>query len=440
MIRLSLILSSGFTSGALLQGSKALFSFIVQEPSPYNVLDAFQNFKDQLSKVGKKIDSICITTDAVRYAIETDNSKLQRVSLYRLSSPEGLDSPTLLDDSIAKKILSIHVLNGARGFDGRVLSAINENEIEKMFKRDGEDTKKPYVVSSLFSILYPDQETTAAVKLESLGAKRVWATSEISNVPGLMDRETTAILSAASSHIIGEMESQARNALSDYVKQEPAIYFGKNDGSMIGSVLAKTHPLETAWAIQGQGIAGVSKSLKLSKCLAIGKLDEEQVWIGASRDYRPIMRQIAYLKNMLVHVRVPILAEFSRSLPEEQKKERFEIISELAETKNVWLATPFGESDRNIRYPFSLKRNKLSEMSVAMNCASGEVSMDGSTCVRDKSGLKKGETSLRKEILQQMVAGGAKKGSIKLSNVEVKPGYNLPEGTLVLSIHASGKS
>jgi hypothetical protein len=60
--------------------------------------------------------------------------------------------------------------------------------------------------------------------------------------------------------------------------------------------------------------------------------------------------------------------------------------------------------------------------------------------MRDSSELKKRETSLQKEIQRQMIAGGARKASIKLSKVEVKPGYNLPEGTLVLSVHASGKT
>lgn len=439
MTRLSLVLSSSFSSGALLEGSKTLSSFTIRGAS-HNVLDAIENIKDQLLKVGKKLDSACITTDAVRHAIETDNSKLRRVSLYRLSSPEGLDSPTLLDDSIAKRILSVHVLGGAHGFDGRLLSSINENEIAKMFKRDGEDPKKPYVVSSLFSILYSDQESAACSKLKSLGAKQVWATHDVSNIPSLMDRETTATLSAATSHIIEKMESEAKNALSDYVKHKPSIYFGRNDGSIIGSELAKCRPLETAWGIQGQGISGVSKSLRLSKCLAFGKLDENRVWLGASRDYRPVMRQIAYLKNMLVHVQIPILAEFARSLPEESKQERFKTMSEIAEAKNVWLATPFDESDHNVRYPFRVKQNKLSEMSAASNCAAAPVSWDASVCVNDKSDLKKAEISIRKVIQQQMLSGGAKKGSIKLSKIEMKAGYNLPEGTLVLSVHASGRT
>jgi hypothetical protein len=434
--RLSLVLSSAFSSAAILESSKVLSSF--NASSSYNIPTVLEPLKEKLRRSAKSPDSVCITTDAVRHAIEADNDKLQRVSLYRFSSPEGPDSPTLLDDSIAKKVLSLHVLNGAHGFDGRLLSSIKATEIEESFKRDYRNGEKACVVSSPFSILYEDQESAGERKLKSLGAKRIWATREISNIPSIMDRETTAILSAATSHIIEGMEENVKDALSNLGIRKLAIYFGRNDGSIIGSSLAKQYPLETAWGVQGQSIAGISKSLRLSKCVAFGKLDHDRAWLGASNNYRPLMRQIAYLKNMLIHVKIPLLAEFDAVLSDEIKKEKFETISEIAGTKGVFLATPLDIGD-HLRYPFVVRRNKMSETSTATNCATAEISWERSICMNEKSDQKKAEIAVRNQLQKQMLAAGAKKGSIKLSKVEIKPGYNLPEGTLTLSVHATGK-
>jgi hypothetical protein len=432
---LSLVLSTAFSSGALLEGSKVLTSFAGD--ATYDVQTAFEQFDQKLAKM-KSLDSLCITTDAVRYAIEKNNDELQRVSLYRLSSPEGLDSPTLIDDSISKKILTVHVLNGAHGFDGRLLSSMNEAEIEQIFERDGLDKKRPYVVSSPFSILYDDQESAAERKLRSLGAKRVWATREISNMPSVLDRETTAILSGATSHIIEDMETKVKEALSRYGIRAPPIYFGRNDGSIIGSELAKYRPLETAWGIQGHSIAAIAKSQHVPKCIVFGKLDDDHVWLGASQGHRPLMRKIGYLRNMLVHIQIPALAEFHVSLPNETKKERFNTISEIAETKNTWLGTPVDGIDTS-RYPFAIKKTKMPGISMLTNFVNASISWDSALCVKGKLDLKKAEKIVRSRVYELMIVSGAKKSSIKLSKVETKPGYNLPEGTSIVSVHATGK-
>jgi hypothetical protein len=376
-----------------------------------------------------KVTSVCVVTDAVKDAI--NNAKdLGRVSLFRLASPEGHDSPPLLDRLLEKEILSdFYVLKGGHGFDGRLIASPSESEIEAAYEK-AKARAESFVISSPFSMLFSDHEHACRELLAKLGAKKVWATSDVSSMPSILDRESTAIFSASASRIIEKLEAEVVSALANY-GCHPRVYFGRNDGTIIGSRLAARFPLETAWGVEGHSASGVSRLLGKAGYIIASK-DGPKTWIVGARGGRPLLRKITYLRDTLVHVTSPIVAEFLESARAETKTLAFGVMSQLVGGKKAYSTG----GSKVPRFPFPVRRSPKFDAAAAINVVLSSVDWEHTVCLPKDSDLAKAKKKLRSSLLGLMKQGGARK--VKFGQVTQHAGFNLPEGTTRLSLRATG--
>ena len=433
MTRMGLVLVDGYVSTVLAEGTR-LRKCQVQPASGdlrNDIKAAVEGLAPELRKLRGKLTSVSVVTNAVMRAILTAK-ELERVALFRLSSPEGHDSPALLDPSIAKDALAhFFVLKGGHGFDGRIIGSPDTSEIQACYKKT-QGSAETFVVSSPFSILFPDHEREAANQLTRYGAEQLWSSSEVSSMPSILNRETTAILSAATSKIIENIEADATRALADY-GCKPVLYFGRNDGSIIGSALARRFPLETAWGIEGHSASGASRTRGLGRQIVVGE-GGDRTWLAGAQNGRPVMRSISYLRNMLVHVASPVIADFSSSASDEVKKTSFDLISELVGTKSASISGLSKEAD----FPFTAKLTANSPHLAAINAAMSAIEWERAICVPNGSDMVKAEKHLRSWLSQEMKQAGARANTIKLGRVIQRPGVNLPEGAVTLTLQATG--
>lgn len=382
-------------------------------------------------QIGGGVSSVRVVTDAVRSAIEAPR-QLGKVVLLRLSSPEGRDSPPLVNDAVARHVLTTMVLSGGRGFDGRTVAPIDEDEIVSAY-RTHRGGGVSFVLSSPFSMLYPQQESAARDVLVRAGAKNVWTSSDLSSIPSVLDRESTAVLSAAASAVIARIERKVAVAFSRR-KKAPRIYFGQNDGGVASAAYARMYPLGTYWSVEGNSISGAC-ALSGERRLVVAGGDRSRVWLGGSAGGLPIMRQIAYIRGTLVHVSSPMIAELTQSTPEPLRLSLHSMISDMVGSQRAVSVGP----GRLSGLLATAERVEGSEAACAAGVALGVIRLD-SSLVRPKGYEESRARAEIRELAQgRLKLMGARGSTVKLSGVRMEPGYNLPEGSFRLSVQGTAK-
>jgi len=429
MSHLGLVIADEYVAYAIAKGTDAKkFSAM---PSTGGFTQRLKAVLDEASaeirKAGKKLTSVHIVTDEVRHSLE-EGRNLDRVALFRLSAPEGRNSPPLLDRGLAKHVLSdFFVLSGGHGFDGRIIARPSESEIEAAYSKSHAES---FVVSSSFSILFPDHEDQAAMTLHKSGAKRIWRSKDISAIPSTLDRESTAIFSASTSSQVGKIAEEVKSGLAEY-GAHPQIYFGRNDGGVIGSALAERYPLETAWAVEAHAAAGVSR-LSRNAHRIVASQSREHTWLAGAAGSRPITRKIVYLRDTLLHVTVPVLAEFPAKVSKDAAKVNFGLMADLVGSRKIVSTGP----QKALVLPFAVESSPRFSAAAAVNAALAEVRWERGSCVARGSDVKEAERRLRTRLSQQMKQAAAR--NVKFGRLNQRPGFNLPEGALTLSLQATG--
>lgn len=433
MIRMGLVLTDAYVAAAFAEKGRIIHhSTSPSSGDPLRDIESgLSQVESEVRKFRHRISSISIVTDATRYVV-MHASDLDKVALFRFSSPEGRDSPTLLNQDLADVVLhNVFVISGGHGFDGRIIGTPDSHEVEECYNKSKRLTNN-FVISSPFSILYPDHEQLGAAELSRLGARRIWTSTDVSSKTSMLDRETTALLSACTSSIIERLSAGTLSKLKQ-LGCKPAVYFGRNDGTVIGAELGKRFPLDTAWSVEGHSAAGASRLERLSGCLVAGK-SEGETWIAGIRKGRPIIQTISYLNNMLVHVLSPVLARFSESTPREVKTSRFEMISQLTGTKKILAA----DSTANWDVPFAIKGTKKSSTYAAINAACAAIELDWASNLPKGTDLRNAEMNLRKTLGARMKQAGAQ--ICTFGHLVSRPGINLPEGTTTLTLQGRGNA
>src|SRR5208282_5000711 len=144
------------------------------------------------------------------------------------------------------------------------------------------------------------------------------------------------------------------------------------------------------------------------------------------------MRKISYIRTMLLHVASPIMCEFSKTAPSEVMKGNFELMSELIGTTLTYSSNLLEHST----LPFSFKRDSRSPEFASINSARSNIRWEWILNVAKGSDLKASEKSLTKTVASQMKL--AKAAEYKLGKISRRPAVNLPDGTVTLSLDATG--
>jgi hypothetical protein len=427
MTRLGIAVGESYLSAVITEGTRVR-SFATQRrgEKAFEIDELFRNNGLKLKQHVNKLSSIILVTDVVRESISRAKD-LDPIALFRLSLPEGADSPTVLDQEISTKILRhFFVVKGGHGFDGRTIGKPDMAEIRERYPSVHTEN---VVVSSPFSVLFPDQEEMVRGELARLGAKHIWLSNEVSAMPNILERETTAALSAATSHLIEQAERDVRKAISQFGRKSPSVYLGRNDGTVIGSNLAKIFTLETAWSVEGHSIAGASKLEQSRNCVVIG-YGNGRMWIGCASNGLPLMRETAYIRDMFVHTNIPMLAEIPTDLV--RAKEYIEILGDIVGSKRVFIT---GTKDTD-EHPPTAKETKNSLIYAAWNAAVAPVKWQCTMNAPSQSKISSIKPQLLKRLRRQMVLAGSR--GTKYHRMCIRPGYNLPADSRSVMISATG--
>jgi N-methylhydantoinase A/oxoprolinase/acetone carboxylase beta subunit len=173
--------------------------------------------------------------------------ELTPIALLRLCLPAGQAIPPLYDwpadlrDVVCK---SSYLLHGGLEFDGRPISELDTDEIERVAARIAEEKITSAAIIGTFSPVSPHQELEAAALLrERLPDLNVCLSHEIGRI-GALERENASALNACLSGIAERTIRGFENALEES-GLDASLYLSQNDGTLMTAAHAARYPVLT---------------------------------------------------------------------------------------------------------------------------------------------------------------------------------------------------
>jgi N-methylhydantoinase A/oxoprolinase/acetone carboxylase beta subunit len=209
------------------------------------------------------------TTHATNAIVE--RKRLCRVAVIRLGKPATLAIEPMTGwpaDLIQIIGGNSFLVEGGHEFDGREISALNEEELHKI-AREIRGKIDSIAVISVFSPITPRHEQRAGeILLAELGAIPVSYSHEIGSI-GLLERENATILNAA----LHEVAHTTANGFKDALRREGItaahIYLCQNDGTLMAVDYAVRYPILTIACGPTNSIRGASFLSKLENGIVL---------------------------------------------------------------------------------------------------------------------------------------------------------------------------
>ncbi len=144
------------------------------------------------------IDAVMIGTTQFTNAI-IERRRLMSTAALRMGLPATEGLPPMVDwPSDLQQAIGHHVflVNGGHEYDGRVISAVDENQIRTVSQRIVDMGIRAVAITSVFSPINPDfEEEAAAIMKSEIPDLNVTLSHTIGRI-GLLERENAAILNA----------------------------------------------------------------------------------------------------------------------------------------------------------------------------------------------------------------------------------------------------
>jgi len=137
-----------------------------------------------------------------------------------------------------------YIVHGGHEFDGRVISAIDEQEIREVARDIRERGIRAVAISSVFSPANPEHEQRAAeIVSDELPGVSISLSHEIGRI-GLLERENAAIMNACLGELARAIVTAFQEALAEMEIRAP-FYLSQNDGTLMSADFAKKYPVLT---------------------------------------------------------------------------------------------------------------------------------------------------------------------------------------------------
>ncbi len=236
------------TDGVIMSKGKVLVSN--KSVTTANVGDGvFNVIKSVLEKGNIKpnqITSVMIGTTHFTNAL-VERKKLQKIAALRLCLPASdslvqmIGWPEDLIDTLKPKK---YFAKGGYEVDGREISPLDENEINKIIDDIGKHDLDSIAVNSVYSPLNSDmEEKTAELIKKKLPNIKISLSHAIGKV-GLIERENATIINAALSKLAEEIIEAFESALLKLNITAP-LYVSQNDGTLMLPEKVKSYPVLT---------------------------------------------------------------------------------------------------------------------------------------------------------------------------------------------------
>ena len=194
----------------------------------------------------REIQAVMIGTTHFTNAV-VEGRQLAETAAVRLGAPATLAVPPMTDwPDRLRRALGDHtyVCPGGHEFDGREISALDVDELRRVASEIGEAGVASVAVTSVFSPVNPEMETTAAAILtEELPGVKVSLSREIGRV-GLFERENATILNASLRPLADRVFDGFEEVVARAGVRAP-VFISQNDGTLLGLDYARRYPVAT---------------------------------------------------------------------------------------------------------------------------------------------------------------------------------------------------
>ena len=162
------------------------------------------------------------------------------------------------------------IVRGGYEFDGREITALDEDACRAFFAEMKEKGIKSIAISGVFSTIRSDNELRAAEIAKEVMGKDVHVSisSEIGSM-GLIERENATILNAALWKIAEKFTDGFAKSMQDEGIKYAKIYLSQNDGTLMTMEYARRYPILTVACGPTNSIRGASYLSKLANAIVI---------------------------------------------------------------------------------------------------------------------------------------------------------------------------
>jgi N-methylhydantoinase A/oxoprolinase/acetone carboxylase beta subunit len=236
------------TDAVLMDGSSVIGWYKSETTADISsgIVTAIRYLLDEAGCDPGMIENIMIGTTQFTNSL-VEKKGLLEVAVLRLASPSGHSvEPKIGWPGDLKEAVGDHtfLLHGGYEFDGREVSAFDEQEVRRAAKETARRGLRAAAVSSTFASLNSEMEArAAAILIEENPGIHITLSSDIGRV-GLYERENSTILNAALFQLSHQVVQSFRQAL-----QELGIcarfYISQNDGTLMKAEFVEKFPILT---------------------------------------------------------------------------------------------------------------------------------------------------------------------------------------------------
>lgn len=247
-VRIGIDVGGTNTDAALMRGTEVLQS--VKTPTTQDVTGGVLNALQQVMQAAglgpAEVGSVMIGTTHFTNAV-VQRRDLAPTAVIRLGLPATQALPPMVDwpDDLRAAIGGRpYLAHGGLEFDGRPISAPDEDELKGIAADIRAQGIRQVAISAVFSPIRPEIEREAAdILLRHYPQAVVTLSSEIGRT-GLLERESAAILNASLRELSGQIVRAFGQALHESGIQAP-LYFTQNDGTLMNADFVERYPVLT---------------------------------------------------------------------------------------------------------------------------------------------------------------------------------------------------
>lgn len=193
-----------------------------------------------------EIGAVMIGTTHFTNAV-VERRRMSRTAAVRLCLPAAECLPPMVDwpDDIRETVGGHYWLaQGGNEFDGREISAIDEDELRGIADEIGKQNIDSIAICSVFSPVNSEMEDKArTIMAERLPGASFTLSSEIGRL-GILERENAAIMNASLRQLSGETVKAFGSALASAGLSCPC-YITQNDGTLMSADFVRAYPVLT---------------------------------------------------------------------------------------------------------------------------------------------------------------------------------------------------
>lgn len=219
---------------------------------------------------GKISQAMLGTTQCTNAIVERKN--LAPMGILRIGAPATQGIPPMVDwaEDLQAIAVDTAVIGGGFEYDGKELTAFDEEAARQFFERLKEKNVKSVAISCVFSTVRSDHEKLAAKLCREVMGEEVHVSisSEIGTM-GLIERENATILNAALYHVAESFTDGFARSLEKEGISNAEIYLSQNDGTLMTMEYARRYPILTIACGPTNSIRGASYLSKMRDAIVI---------------------------------------------------------------------------------------------------------------------------------------------------------------------------